>query len=180
MTVISVTPQKMTSKIMDELETRGLIVRLTPSRKEHRLMANAGESIGEHIYSSSIYSGTHALGYATINNPDFSNFGSHPDNEDFLLLGGVNEKKLLILIALMFQDELEEKISNMTLSAADFICLEAVFNDPELSFFIMKMDVPHGECCYGEGLPATFYIAEGNKLIVNKIDFKDYKISAQY
>ncbi len=180
MNMINVTPQKMTSEIMNDLEARGLIVRLTPSRQEHRLIANDGESIGEHIYSSSVDSGTHALGYATINDPEFSNFGSHPDNEDFLLLGGINEKKLLILIALMFQDELEEKISAMTLCEDDFICLEAVFNDPELSFFIMRMDVPHGECCYGEGLPATFYIAEGNKLIVNKVDFKGYKIAAKY
>jgi hypothetical protein len=41
----------------------------------------------------------------------------------------------------------------------------------------MKKNIPHGECTYGEGMPATFYVTEGSAITVDKTDFKDYRLN---
>ena len=175
MTSLSITPQRMTPEIMEQLEERGLIIRLTPSREEHRIDVKSGEGKGNYLYKSEKKYGSHSLMNATIDFENFINFGTHPDNEEFLLLGGINEKKMLLLIALIQKDKLSEKIASNTLTSDDFICLEAVFNDPNLSFFVMKKDVPHGECASGCGRPVTFYVTEGSELGLDRTNLGNYK-----
>ncbi len=176
MNEIVLTPQKMNTEIMADLEQRGLIIRLMPSREVHRLEVKSGEVLGGYIYKSKPDSGTHSLVNVALDNSEFINFGTHPGNEEFLLLGGVAEKNMLLLISYLSKSELDIKIKTGELASQDFICLDVVFNDPELSFFVMKKDVPHGECCMGSGLPATFYVTEGSTLGLEKTDFKDYKL----
>ena len=175
MTLLSIPPQRMTSEIMAQLEEKELIIRLTPSRDKHRLNVKTGEGRGDYIYKSSKQYGSHSLVNVAIDYTDFVNFGTHPDNEEFLLLGGIGEKNLYLLVALMLKDELVEKAANNTLTSNDFICLEAVFNDPELSFFVMKKGVPHGECAAGNGRPVTFYVTEGSELGLEMTNIGDYK-----
>ncbi len=173
---IIIKPQKMNAKIMDSLEQKGLIIRMMPSRDSHRLAIQSGEARGEYMYKSMATSGTHALMNVALDNTDFINFGTHPDNEEFLLLGGIGEKSLLLLVSYLSREELERKIAAESLTSQDFICLDVVFNDPELSFFVMKKEVPHGECSMGSGLPATFYVTEGSNLSLDKTDFKNYSL----
>ncbi len=173
-------PVVMTASIMQELEDRDLIIRLTPSREDYQVKAEPEAVIGKQIYVSEEAYGTHSLLYVSLNNSECFNFGSHPDNEEFLLLGGVAERKMFLIVSLLTRAELAAKIDAETLSAEDFVCLEAVFNDPEVSFFVMKKEVPHGECCSGEGLPVTFYVTEGSKLGIDKTDFKGYRLQPEY
>ena len=80
-------PQKMTEEIMSRLEELGLIIRLMPSREIHRLKVDAGEVLGGYIYKSEVSAGAHSLMNVALDNSSFINFGVHPDNEEFLLLG---------------------------------------------------------------------------------------------
>ena len=162
-------PIEMTKEIMERLEQINLIIRLTPDA--HRFDLREGEAEGRKIYSSDIKNGSHKLISVVINSPDFFGFGTHSDNEEFLLLGSNDDKPLYLLISLLKADELEEKIGNGTLTQDDFVCLKCRFNDPELSFFTMLKGVPHGEAtCSGDGAPPKFYVTEPDGLKIDPID----------
>ncbi len=163
--------------IMEELEKRGLIERLAPSREKHRVNVGMNEGRGEKIYASSASSGGHMLAAVAIDNETFSSFATHQENEEFLLLGGTDERPMYLLVCLLSRDALLEKIRQNTLSGDDFVLLDCVFNDPEVSFFVMKKGVPHGESAYGTGRPATFYVTECEGLRLDKIDlYENYEI----
>lgn len=165
---------KMTPEVMTRLEGLGLIIRIFPSCDKHRLNLPKGMGKGDYIYKSNINYGGHSLVSCTIDNTEFSSFATHPDNEEFILLGGINEKPLYLLICYLTRADLEARMQNGTLNESDFICLDCVFNDPYVSFFTMKAGVPHGECVYGYGRPATFYVTEGCLLPLDKINIYDY------
>ncbi len=170
-------PVKMHMEIMEELERRGLIERLAPSREKHRVPVGRKEGRGEKLYVSRASSGGHTLVACAIDNDTFSSFATHQENEEFLLLGGVDERPMYLLICLLSREELLEKMQKGTLTGEDFVLLDCVFNDPELSFFVMKEGVPHGECAYGSGRPATFYVTECEGIRLDKIDlYKDYEV----
>lgn len=171
------TPAKMCVEIMEELERRGLIERLAPSREKHRVPVAKNEGRGEIIYVSGAESGGHTLVACAIDNDTFSSFATHQENEEFLLLGGVNERPMYLLVCLLGREELLGKMNNGTLTGEDFVLLDCVFNDPEVSFFIMKEGVPHGESAYGVGRPATFYVTECEGIRLDKINlYSDYEV----
>lgn len=174
------TPVKMCAEIMEELERRGLIERLAPSREKHRVAVEKNEGRGEKIYVSGAESGGHTLVACAIDNDTFSSFATHQENEEFLLLGGVNERPMYLLVCLLSREELLEKMKNGSLTGEDFVLLDCVFNDPEISFFVMKKGVPHGESVYGAGRPATFYVTECEGIRLDKIDlYEDHDIVIQ-
>lgn len=170
---LCLTPVKADAQTLRELEEKGLIIRLAPSREEHRLQVPEGIGKGELLYSSDVRYGGHALMTVSIDNRTFSSFATHPENEEFLLLGGKGEKGLYLLVSYLSREELLHKIEGRSLRAEDFILLELTFNDPESSFFVMRAGVPHGECAFGEGKPSTFYVTEGAGLPLDKIPLTD-------
>ena len=166
-------PVKMTPEVMECLEAKGLIERLAPSRDKHRIPVH-GEGLGNQIYASDVKYGGHKLISVAIDNERFSSFATHPDNEEFILLGGINERPMYLLVCFLDRETLLSKINDETLRAEDFILLDCVFNDPYVSFFVMKAGVPHGECAYGSGRPATFYVTEGENLPLDKINLYEH------
>jgi hypothetical protein len=160
----------MTEPVMADLERRGLIIRLIPSREDHRVPVNEGKGKGIAVYQTPIRFGGHALVRCAIDYPSFHHFGTHPDNEEFLLLGGNHEKDLLLLVSFLSKNAFIEKLDKQELSATDFVCIKCEPNNPNLSFFVMLKDVPHGECVVGQGLPATFYVTEAAYLPLDEID----------
>lgn len=161
-------PVSADEKIMRELEERGLIMRLTPGG--HAFEVRNGEAEGRDIYVSEEKYGAHKLISAVIDSPSFSAFGAHADNEEFILLGGVNERPLYLLISYLTADGLKRKTADNTVAASDFICLDCKFNDPYLSFFTMLKNVPHGEASApGNGKPPSFYVTEPSKLGIDLI-----------
>jgi len=170
-------PVKMTVEIMEELERRGLIERLAPSREKHRIPVNKNEGRGEKIYASKVESGGHMLAAVAIDNDTFSSFATHQENEEFILLGGINERPMYLLVCLLSREDLLSKMKDETLKGEDFVLLDCVFNDPEVSFFVMKEGVPHGESAYGVGRPTTFYVTECEGLRLDKIDlYQDFEL----
>ena len=157
---LPVTP--MTRPVMEHLHELGLITLMSPGR--HRIPIGEEEGIGQDIYVSEPVSGPHKLITVAVSRNEFSAFGYHDQNEEFILLGGEGERPLDLLVCYLTKEELREKLKNGTVNASDFVCLRCKFNDPEVSFFTMHAGVPHGEAAGpGPGMPATFYVTESEK-----------------
>jgi hypothetical protein len=63
------------------------------------------------------------------------------------------------------------------MTAKDFVALRVKFNDPEVSYFVMLKDTPHGEVTVDEpGIPASFYVTEPRDIIIEKVNFGDYQL----
>jgi hypothetical protein len=172
---ISVHPVDMTPALMQKLEDHGLIIRLAPGR--HMMPAQEGDAIGETVYASSEDLGPHKLLSVTINSHSLSRFGTHPDNEEFLLIGEPDAKPMYLVISWHMKNELARRIGSHELSEQDFVCLRVVYNDPQVSFFTMLKDVPHGEAVVGsKGKPATFYVTESRDMSLELTAFADYEL----
>jgi hypothetical protein len=166
---------EMTADVMQDLENRGLIIRLCPDH--HGLPAQRGEVLAESVYESDISHGPHKLITVTVNRSSFAAFGTHPDNEDFLLIGDPETKPMYLAIALHHGTELLRRIAEHRLTVDDLVCLRVKYNDPEVSFFTMLAEVPHGEAVADvDGRPASFYVTEPRDLRTDIIDFLDYEI----
>ena len=174
-TTIALKPVQMTPQVMEKLENLGLIIRLCPGR--HELKTPDGRTENICLYASSPAYGGHKLIGVTVNRSALSSFGSHPDNEEFILLGDPYAKTMYLVVALCTKEELNEKIRNDTLGNADFLALTVKYNDPEVSFFTMLKDIPHGECVRNcPGKPASFYVTEPEAMGIEKTDFGDYNL----
>ena len=175
-TILHLPPVPMTPAVMADLEQRNLIIRLGAHR--HDLPAAPGQTLDRPIYKSAERFGPHMLISVTVNRVPFADFATHPDNEDFLLVGDPATKPLYLVVALMRRAELEAKVAAGTLGVADFVCLEVRWNDPEVSFFTMLADVPHGEAITAvAGRCPTFYVTEGRDLPNELIDFGRYELA---
>lgn len=172
---LALKPVEMTPKLMQDLEDRHLIIRLCPNH--HELPARAGETLGKSIYESSPSLGPHKLITVTVNRPTFAAFGTHPDNEEFLLIGDQGTRPLYLVISLHRKDELARRIAGHRLAPDDFVCLRVKYNDPEVSFFTMLADVPHGEAvAAAAGRAASFYVTESRDMGIDLTDFAGYEI----
>ena len=173
--IIAIQPINMTPEIMQDLEDRGLILRLCPGR--HPLQAKPGETAVESLYESDSRYGGHKLLTVTVNRSCPSAFGTHPDNEDILLLGDPATRPLYLMVALHRQDVLDQKIQSGQLSAEDFVGLRVRYNDPEVSFFTMLKHVPHDEVAAdGEGRSPSFYVTEPCSMGLEFTQFGDYQL----
>ena len=172
---IPLEPVEMTPEVMQNLEARGLIIRLCPNH--HELAVQKGEAASRSIYESSPLYGPHKLITVTVDRPLFATFGSHPDNEEFLFIGDPAAKPLYLAVALHRKDVLEEKAAARELSPKDFICLKVRYNDPAASFFTMLANVPHDEAAAkGDGRPGSFYVTEPCDMGRQLTDLGDYKL----
>lgn len=172
---IALAPVEMTPVMMEDLENRGLIIRLCPGH--HAVAAPPGETIDTPIYESQERYGPHKLISVTVNRTTPAEFGTHPDNEEFLLIGDPDTKPIYVIIAIHLQEELNRKIRQRELAAADFVCLRARYNDAAVSFFTMLADVPHGEAV-GEtvGRAPSFYVTEPRDLPTELTEFGEYEL----
>lgn len=155
---------EMTPERMEQLEAEGLITRLCPGR--HELSDTpAGETLGASLYEGAEGYGPHKIIIVTVNRKGFPGFGTHPDQEEFWLVGPEDAIPMYILIARMQRDAFEQKARAGQLTADDFYLLRAKYNDPYVSFFIMKKGIPHGEGIFeGTGRLPSFYVTESRDL----------------
>jgi len=166
----------MTPAVMADLEQRQLIIRLGAHR--HDLPASPGETLDRPLYRSAEHYGPHMLISVTVNRIPFADFATDPDNEDFLFLGDPDTKPLYLVVALIRRPELAAKVAAGTVSPADFVCLHVKWNDPEVSFFTMLADVPHGEAVASSaGRSPTFYVGESGDLPNDLFDLGPYELA---
>jgi len=172
---VSLEPIEMTGEIMQDLEDRGLIIRLCPNH--HELPAQPGETLGESIYESDAAYGPHKLIAVTVNRSTFAAFGTHPDNEEFLMIGDPGTKPMYLAICLHRREQLARRIAERKLTAEDFVCRRVTYNDPQVSFFTMLADVPHGEATADvEGRAPSFYVTEPRDMGLDPTAFADYEL----
>ncbi len=175
---IRLEPVSMTGPVMQSLEDRGLIIRLGPGR--HRPAAPAGMNVDEPLYAPGEGYGPHKLIAVTINSDDLADFGTHPDNEEFLLLGQPHCRPLFLVVALHRREELERIVRERRLSAEDFLALRVRFNDPRVSFFVMLKHTPHGEAApAGRGESPSFYVTESRDLPVERFALQGYSLAVR-
>ena len=109
---LALEPVPMTPQLMAHLEELGLIIRLRPGG--HDLAAHPGETLGEtlgeSIYETADRYGPHKLIAVTVNRAEFAAFGTHPDNEEFLLIGNPDSQPMYLAVALCLREEFEEKV----------------------------------------------------------------------
>ena len=169
------TPVEMTPEVMQDLENRGLIIRMRPGA--HSLDAINVETLGESLSETDDRFGPHKLITVTVNREQFAGFATHPDNEEFLLIGEPDTKPMFLAVALCMRVEFEEKVRTGSLKPNDFVLLHCKYNDPEVSFFVMLKDVPHGEAIVEADLPpATFYVTESRDLPLDVIQMRKYRL----
>lgn len=174
---IKLKPTPMTREVMQDLENRGLIYLMGPGKHETPNVApNTGKVTP--LYLSKPECGGHKLIAVTKNVADIINFGTHADNEEFLLIGDYNTKPLYLLVAKMSKDEMCRKADREGLTAEDFVMLDCKFNDPECSFFTMLGITPHTEFTIpgGKRCP-SFYVTEPTAMTSDYETFKDYSFS---
>ena len=170
---IKIPPTEMTREVMMDLEARGLIIRLCPGHEDFD--APKGETTWQLMYEPKEGYGPHRLISIRVNREAFAGFGTHPDNEEFWCIGDPDTQPMYLAIALIDKETLENKIQTGTLEETDFVMLRVRYNDPKVSFFIMRAGVPHGEAIVDEGKkPAAFYVTENRDLPLELTDFGEY------
>ncbi len=163
-TRLEIPVREMTPDLMTCMEREGLITRLCPGR--HELPDTPrGETGWAELYEGKEGYGPHKIIIVTVNRPGFPGFGTHPDQEEFWLIGPEDTIPMYILVARMQREPFEEKMLKGELTADDFYLLLARYNDPQVSFFIMQSGIPHGEgILEGEGRLPSFYVTESRDL----------------
>lgn len=162
--------REMTPALMEAMEREGLIIRLCPGR--HNLPDTPrGETGWAALYEGKEGYGPHKIIVVTVNRPGFPGFGTHPDQEEFWLVGREDAIPMYILVARMDRPAYEAKARSGKLSPEDFYLLRAKYNDPEVSFFVMRSGIPHGEGIFdGEGALPSFYVTESRDLPLDLCD----------
>ena len=85
---------------------------------------------------------------------------------------------MYLAVARCLRAEFEEKVKTGRLSASDLVMIECRYNDPEVSFFAMRADVPHGEAIVpvaGKRAP-SFYVTESRDLPLDVLDLRKYRL----
>lgn len=175
---LEIRPTEMTPKVMAELEARGLIIRLCPQHEEFD--APVGETTWQLMYKPKEGYGPHRLIAIRVNREAFAGFGVHPDNEEFWCIGNEDTQPMYLAIALISNAEMTGKIKDETLNESDFIMLRIRYNDPEVSFFVMRAGVPHGEAIVDHGkAPAAFYVTESRDLPLELTEMGEFELAVK-
>ena len=165
----------MTPQVMEQLEKDGLIQRLCPGH-EH-LEAPKGETTWRLMYEPKEGFGPHRLITIRVNREPFAGFGTHPDCEEFWLIGSEDTQPMYLAICRLSRESLEKAVAEQSLRTEDFVMLRVRYNDPQVSFFVMNANVPHGEAIVDrQKPPAAFYVTESRDLPLDLIDLAPYEL----
>ncbi|MCJ7713730.1 hypothetical protein MUO66_04655 [Candidatus Bathyarchaeota archaeon] len=166
---------RMSLSIMQMLEEKKKIIRLCPNH--HELNPKDNSCLNKCLYASDKKYGPHMVIAVTVNWFEPLAFGTHDENEEFILVGGPHIKPMWLIIAMCSEEDLKKKITNKSLVSDDFIAVLVKYNDPEVSFFTMLKHVPHGEVTTsGSEKPPSFYVTESKNNTLNKTEFGEYQL----
>jgi hypothetical protein len=165
---------EMTPEAMQDLEDRGMILRLAPGRFSPEI--HDDEPPPNEVYQSDERYGPHKLIACSLNTTEaVKNFVYHPDREEFLFIGNPESKPSYLVVSLLYKDEFEHMVRTQQLGSEHLVALRMKFNDPLVSFFTMNAYVPHGEVTvHGAGLPATYFVTESRDIKGEKIELGGY------
>ena len=173
---ITLKPIKSSAKIFNYLEKKGLISILKPTTKAIKTRTKTGTV--DILYTSNKRFGSHRLMCIGKRTKKIQ-FCYHLDNEDFLFINPakIDYQKFYLIFALDKVETFNKKLSKNLLSSKDFVAIEVVYNDPNLSFFTMLKKTIHCEVVKDEDKQhPVFFVAESSNLKNNKIKHKNLKI----
>jgi len=167
---------KMSPSVMQMLEEKKKIIRLCPNH--HELNPKANSCLNKCLYVSDKKYGPHMVITVTVNWFKPLAFGTHDENEEFILVGDSNTKPMWLIISMCSEEDLKKKIANKSLLSDDFIALLVKYNDPKVSFFTMLKHVPHGEVTtLGSEKSPSFYVTESRNNTLNRTEFGEYQLT---
>lgn len=171
-------PVDASEEVLDLLEKKGCILRLTPDIPERHPELQLHRQAT--VYRSDPARGAHMLIYVTADGINFPCFGYHEDNEEFLLIEAEGKKPLYLLFSLIPHELLSEKIEDGTVTEADFLCMRCVYNDPFLSFFTVLKGCAHAEGTVEiDGMaPPHFFVSEPSDIGFTRINLPERVIKA--
>jgi hypothetical protein len=155
---------------MSELEERGCLRRLLTPEPAAR-DASPGAVVDAPVYVSDPRYGPHMLLSVGINH-NIPRLVTHPDHEEFLLIGdGRTMRPLILILSRLPRAELEQRAKARSLAPTDLVAIELVYNDPALSFFTMHSGTPHCEVALDgpAGVPC-FFVTEARDLPSQAVD----------
>ncbi len=174
---ITLKPVKSSTKVFKYLEKKGLISVLKPTDKALKTRTKTGTV--DILYTSNKKFGSHRL-MCIGKRTKKVQLCYHFDNEDFMFInpGNIDYQKLYLVFALDKIDVFSKKLSKNLLSSKDFVAVEIVYNDPNLSFFTMLKKTVHCEVVKDEDKQhPVFFVTESSDLKNNKIKHKDLTIT---
>lgn len=167
---------KSSIKVFNYLGKKGLIAGLKPTNKALKTKTKTG--IVDILYTSNKKFGSHRLMCIGKRNKKVQ-LCYHLDNEDFMFINpsNIDYQKLYLVFALDKIDVFSKKLFRNKLSSKDFLAVEIVYNDPNLSFFTMLKKTVHCEVVKDEDKQhPVFFVAESSNLKNNKIKHNGLKI----
>ena len=173
---ITIKPIKSSIKVLSFLERKGLISILRPTDKALKTRTKTGTV--DVLYTSNKNFGSHRL-MCIGKRTKKVQLCYHLDNEDFMFIkpSNIDYQTLYLVFAIDKVDTFNRKLSKNLLSNKDFIAVEIVYNDPNLSFFTLLKKTVHCEVVKDEDKQhPVFFVAESSKLKNNKFKHKDLKI----
>lgn len=173
--ILHLNPIEANEVLFQELEIRGVIRRLKPTRD--RIKVNKGDSAYKEIYHSDKKYGAHKLIAVTTNNHIPLKFVYHNDREEFLIIDHPESEALVLIVANEEAEAMNQKVKTKMLSASDFTAVILPKNHPEYSFFTMNPKFAHTEVCLVESEnPPSFYVTESLDIDEISLDLKSYKL----
>ncbi|MFH1369000.1 MAG: hypothetical protein ABII64_07730 [Elusimicrobiota bacterium] len=173
-------PVKITKKLLDRLERRGLITQLRFTKRSIKTKNPNG--IVDLVYKTAPEFGPQKL-ICVAKKQLHIEMTAHGDREELLILNSTGRKlkPLYLIIALDKRERFNRKVRQRRLGAGDVMAIELKYNDPVTSVFVMNGNVPHCEVTApGKGQHPLFFVTEpadlsfsalptpGYKLIINK------------
>lgn len=161
---IKLKPIKVTPKLLDKLEKRGLITQLKYTKR--CLTNREPNGIVDEIYRTGRQFGPQKL-ICVSKKQLHVELTIHGDREELLLLNSTGRKfkPLYLIIALDKIGVFRRKIKNGKLKQSDIMAVELKYNDPATSIFVVNGFVPHCEATApGKGRPPSFFVTEPAQL----------------
>ena len=171
---IEITAVKATPKLMDEMEKKGLLRKLKPSKA--CLTVPEGEQVVERVELAGKGTGPWQMLAVACNRVKLDHLAAHGDIESWLYWSAEpSSKPLLYVVATCPSDEFEKKANEGKLTAKDFIALELLPNNAETSYFTVPGGVFHDELTYpGPGVGPVLYVPEPSEMGHKSVSLKDY------
>jgi hypothetical protein len=174
---ITLKPVKSSIKVFNYLQKKGLISVLKPTDKAIKTRTKTGTV--DILYTSNKRFGSHRL-MCIGKRTKKVQLCYHFDNEDFIFINpsNIDYQKLYLVFALDKIGVFSKKLSKNLLNEKDFIAVEIVYNDPNLSFFTLIKKTVHCEVVKDEDKQhPVFFVTESSGLKNNKLKHKDLTIA---
>jgi hypothetical protein len=155
--------QRATPELMADLQRRGLLRLLTPSRAAQTVPE--GQQVVERVELAAEGTGPWQMLVVACNRTRLDHLAAHGDIESWLYFADPTSKPLLYVVATCSLAEFQAKVAAGTLSAADIIVLEIRPNDPQTSYFTVPGGVLHDELTYpGPQRGPIFWVPEPSRM----------------